>query len=457
MVPTNIDLPFHHEPARQVPVVAQCDVCVCGGGPAGVAAAIAAARAGTRTVLLEVQGCLGGVWTSGLLSYIIDAGQKPGIMAEVLRRLGAQGWQRGGTNYDAEGMKLLLETMCREAGVQVRLHTRVVAAARDEHNRLAVAITESKSGREAWAAQVFVDATGDGDLAAQAGCGFDAGHPENGQTQPMSLMCLLCGLDSLELDAAGLARREGDTAYNKAVKVRMREVMSAAGVEVSYAMPTLFQIHDDLYALMATHQYGASALDANQLTAATLEARGEVHALMGALRRGGGVWRRARIVATANHIGVREGRRIQGRYQITKHDLERGARFEDAVCRVTFGVDIHPPTPSRDVGYSSDGVKARPYDIPLRALIARDCDGLLLAGRCISGDFWAHASYRVTGNAVAMGEAVGRVAARAVKENCLPHEIGRFISLDEVRVGTTPEIYDPIAPAGKKTLVAVSN
>jgi hypothetical protein len=376
-----------------------------------VAAAIASARAGAKTVLLEVQGCLGGVWTSGLLSYIIDAGEKPGIMAELLRRLGDEGWQRGGTNYDAEGMKLILETLCREAGVQVRLHTRVVAAARDEQNRLAVAVTESKSGREAWAAKVFVDATGDGDLAAQAGCGFDLGHPESGQTQPMSLMCLLTGLDVLELDAAGLARHEGDGAYNNAVKVRMREAMSAAGVAVSYAMPTLFQIHDDLYALMATHQYGASALDANQLTAATLEARGEVHALLNALRRSGGVWRHARIVATANHIGVREGRRIHGRYEITRDDLERGARFKDAACHVTFGVDIHSVTPSKHVGYSSDGVKARPYNIPLRALIARDCDGLMLAGRCISDDFWAHASYRVTGNAVAMGYAAGAVAA----------------------------------------------
>ncbi|MFM8764963.1 MAG: FAD-dependent oxidoreductase, partial [Spartobacteria bacterium] len=181
------------EPSRTTPVVNHSDVLVCGGGPAGVAAAIAAAREGARTTLLELHGCLGGVWTAGALTWIIDHKNKSGVMKEILDRLQAGGfracladgtWTNG---YDHEGMKSLLEEMCMEAGIRIRLHTRVVAAGVDETNRLTHVITESKSGREAWSAGKFVDATGDGDLAAAAGCGFDMGRDEDGHTQPMSL------------------------------------------------------------------------------------------------------------------------------------------------------------------------------------------------------------------------------------------------------------------------------
>ena len=164
----------YHENERDIPVVEETDVVVCGGGPAG-AAAVIAARQGARTRLIELHGCLGGVWTTGSLSWIIDSANKPGLMAEITSRLDARDARRtrveGGKNYsyDVEEMKLLLDEMCAEAGVDVRLLTRVVGAARDSENRLSVVITESKSGREAWTASAFVDATGDGDLGALAG------------------------------------------------------------------------------------------------------------------------------------------------------------------------------------------------------------------------------------------------------------------------------------------------
>ena len=137
----------------------------------------------------------------------------------------------------------------------------------------------------------------------------------------------------------------------------------------------------------------------------------------------GGIWKNIRIVATADQIGIRESRRIYGRYTITKDDLIRGARFDDAVCRTTFGVDVHSLDPSKHKSIEKIGFKSKPYDIPLRSLIAKDVDGLMMAGRCISGDFYAHASYRVTGNAVAMGEAAGQVAGQAVSNNKLPQDI----------------------------------
>lgn len=405
------------EASRSTPVVNQSDVLICGGGPAGVAAAIAAARDGAKTTLIELHGCLGGVWTAGALTWIIDHENKDGVMKEILERLQAGGfrarladgtWTNG---YDVEGMKNVLEEMCMEAGVRIRLHTRVVAAGIDESNRLTHVITESKSGREAWSAKMFVDATGDGDLAAAAGCGFEMGRDEDGHTQPMSLLAILTGIEADQV-------REfiSDEGLPWGVPLEaLRKEMNRAGVEPSYSKPTLFRIHDNLFTLMANHQYLVKGTNADDLSRATLEARSEVRRIVDGLRSLGGCWANLRLVSTGAQIGVREGRRIHGRYTVSADDLRNGAQHEDAVADVTFCVDIHSVDPKKDKGLHNGGIKTKPYQIPLRALIARDVDGLLLAGRCISGDFFAHASYRVTGNAVATGEAAGRYAAKVAR------------------------------------------
>lgn len=412
----------YQEAARRVPVSGHSEVIVAGAGPAGVAAAVAAARAGASTLLIENQGCLGGIWTAGLLSWVIDQGNKDGLMREItgeLQRRDAYAPRAERTDYayDPEVMKLLLEELCAEAGVRVRLHTRVVAAEVEAGRRLRWLLTESKSGREAWSADTFVDCTGDGDLAAQAGCGFDQGRPGSGQMQPMSLMALVAGIqaDDVQPFIGG---------GGEAAKLALLAEMHRAGVDPSYAKPTLFRIRDTLFALMANHEYGVSGTDTDELTRATLRARREVHALVDALRGLGGCWDGLRIVATGAQIGVREGRRIHGRYTVTEEDLLSGATHADGICPVTFGIDVHATDPAHGKGYGTDNrARTRPYDIPLRALLAKDVDGLLMAGRCISGDFLAHSSYRVTGNAVAMGEAAGRCAALAARTGCLPHEV----------------------------------
>ncbi|MDD4441736.1 MAG: FAD-dependent oxidoreductase, partial [Kiritimatiellae bacterium] len=157
---------------------------------------------------------------------------------------------------------------------------------------------------------------------------------------------------------------------------------------------------------------------------ATLRARRELHALVDGLRGTGGVWQNVRLVSTAEQIGVREGRRLHGLYTVTAEDLRQGARFEDAVCRATFCVDVHALDQNKNKAIDKKVAwRTKPYDIPLRALIARDVSGLMFAGRCISGDFIAHSSYRVTGNSVALGEAAGRVCALAALSGRLPAEI----------------------------------
>jgi len=180
---------------------------------------------------------------------------------------------------------------------------------------------------------------------------------------------------------------------------------------------------------MINHEYGYSGLKAEDITKATLHARAELHNVINSLRETGELWKNIRIVATAEQIGVREGRRIKGHYYLTEDDLLQGRKHEDAVCHVTFNFDVHSTNPEKEKSIEKRKEKAKPYDIPLRALIAKDVDGLLLAGRCISGDFLAHSSYRVTGNAVSMGEAAGKVAAYSCKNNKLPQQL----SVEEVK------------------------
>jgi len=413
-------------PAVDIPIVDQHDVIVCGGGPAGIAAAIAAARTGADVRLLEVHGFLGGVWTAGMVNNFIDHENKSGLMKEILAELDKTKTQVHTKVFDIESMKLVLEQMCVKAGVKLLYQTRVTDVIKNSHNRLTHVIVENKSGRQAFAAKNFIDATGEGDVAAQAGCTFSWGHPESGKTQPMSMIALLGGIQYSVLNHKKIVMGD-DVTHDVAKKTFLKEI-ERAGISPSYTRPTLFRIRDDHFAMMANHEYGFSGIDAQQMTIATIQARQEIHNIINALRTLGGDWKDIQLLATSPQIGVREGRRITGRYTITADDLQKGARFKDAVCRATFCVDIHSLDKSHGGGYSQAGIQAQAYDIPLRSLIAKDVDGLLLAGRCISGDFYAHASYRVTGNAVPMGEAAGKTAAVASLSNRLAHEI----SIDEI-------------------------
>ncbi len=412
------------EEARDLPLVSDADVIVCGAGPAGVSAAISAARAGAKVRLFEAHGALGGVWTSSLLGYLLDF-DKPGLNIELVRKLrerdAINGSGMNGLSYQPEEMKLLLEELCITAGVKIQLHTRIAGALHDG-GRLSTVITESKSGRQAWSAPVFIDTTGDGDLGAQAGCEFEIGRDKACPCQPMTMYALLVVRDVTQI--AECIHGTGDGGRQVGPKA-FQDTLKRAGVTPSYGRACLFPIQGNLVLLMANHEYGINATDAAQVTEATLRARGELHQIVRGLRKLGGPWDGVQIAATPEQIGIRDGRRILGRYFMTSEDLIKGATQEDAVVRTTFPVDIHALTAedNKKAAYHNAGVKMKPYDIPLRALIARDVDGLMMAGRCISGDFIAHASYRVTGNAVAMGEAAGAAAAIAAKNKIAPHEV----------------------------------
>lgn len=430
------------ESSRNTPISGTSDVLICGGGPAGIAAALAAARAGVKTRLLEVNGCLGGVWTAGILSWLFEMDQ-PGIAREITRELDRRGARKNLCThrtekyaYDVEAMKLLLEEMLLKAGVEFHLHTRVVAPIL-EGRKLKAVVTESKSGREAWSASCFVDASGDGDLSALAGCGFDLGKPGSGALQPFTFMALftVADIEAIRPFIVFTTPALSHADFTEPVGRFFNEI-KAAGEEPSYHAATIFHLRGNLLALMVNHEYGVSPINERDVTRATVRGRAEVNRIVGALRRRGGPWEGMQIVATADQIGTREGRRIHGRYTVTEHDLRHAARHDDAVCRVSYWVDIHSTNPNAGRAFEPTAANAKTvpgqiaelpkmldYDIPLRAQMAKDVDNLLMAGRCISGDFVAHSSYRVTGVSVALGQAAGTAAALSVRMQKLPGEV----------------------------------
>ena len=415
--------------SHQSPTTNHYDLVVAGGGPAGIAAAVTAARLGAKVALLELKGSLGGVWTSGLLGCMICF-DKTDLDREItarLREMGAMLPRRPGdvrsysSNYvyEPEYMKIVLDDLVTGAGVDFRLHTHVVAVERRGRD-IAAVFTESKSGRERWEAKTFIDATGDGDLGAFAGCGFDTGDGHGGPDQPASLEAVLAipeneGLRPFVANDPFNYTAEGKRRVN-AKKVLLKELLRV-GINPSYHDPTLWRIHPGLFILAADHQYGVKVDDSAAITQATVRARRDLFNLTEALaRRGGEAWRGLRLVQTAEQIGHRGARRLHGRYTLTVDDVAAGRTFEDAVVTSTFGIDVHATTfaANRELAAGTPkGIHFKPFQIPLRACRAKDVDNLYMAGRCISGDFIPQASYRVTGTAIATGIAVAKHAVSA--------------------------------------------
>jgi len=396
------------------------DVIVCGGGPSGVAAAIASARAGAKTLLIEQGGCLGGMWTRGLLTWLIDTFGHNGLINEMMERLeqeadGAAFRQMPRFTADTEKTKLVFEKMCQEAGVALLYHTFVCGAVVEER-AIRYVLTESKDGPVAYGAKLFVDTTGDGDLGYHAGVSYRIGNDE-GVTQPMSLIAQVSGLDLDDMLPYDSRRSE-----NKSTKKRLLADMASVDVYPSYKSPLLAVLSEKYhrYGLMMNHEY-MSGLSARNLTQSTVSARAEIHAAVDALRSIGGMWEDVHITSTADMIGVREGRRLKGLYEVNKEDVSAGRCFEDAVCTIWFDTDVHNLKPGDHS--SKYGTVHPPYQIPLRSLISAEIDNLLMGGRCISGDFVAHGSYRVAGPAFRTGEVAGKAAAHCALNGILPKDI----------------------------------
>ncbi len=411
---------------RKTPVLDSYDVIVVGGGPAGFGAAVAAGRAGARTLLVEQFGCLGGMWTSGLVNPLFDFQNKGGIVAELAQRITAMGKSTmSGFPYytfDFETMKLLLDRITVAAGVEILFHT-YFADALVEGDTVAGIIVENKGGRGAYRARIVIDCTGDGDVAARAGAPWKMGRQADGMTQPMTLMFKIDNLDYVQNYPNPYGK---DTELFMLMK-RALEHKGITDYEFNFERPCLLRLPGQHVGVMQmTHIRGKSALDPRQLSEAELEGRERVNEAMAFLTTHLQQFEHAQLGQTAAMIGVRETRRIDGQYELTLEDMVRGARFDDGFCVCTFGVDIHEPDGKSQVDNPRHHIK--PYHIPYRCLVPQRVTNLLIAGRCISGSFEAHASYRVTGDCAAMGQAAGTAAALCIRNGIAPDRLdGRLV------------------------------
>lgn len=405
------------EPAREIPVVAEVDVLVAGGGPAGFAAAVAAARLGAKVMLIERYGCLGGLATGGLVLYmdgLSDGSERVigGVCWESMERLRAQGGLavRGPLKYDVDSelYKLTLDEMCVEAGVRLRLHSWVVNALVEE-GKVRGVVMESKSGREAVLAHTIIDATGDGDVAALAGADYDLGHMRVGLNMKVG------GVDQARYQA--FAEEQPERARDLRAALREQGGFPIGMGPTPYSDEGVFWVNvvgladrgglgprDD--ASYDERWYGhLNAVDAEDLTYAELELRRRLGMSLDYYRQNVPGYEKVRLLAFASQLGVRESRRILGKVVLSGEDVLTGRAFEDAIGRG---------------GLVWQGVA---YQIPYRALVPRDLGGLLMAGRCISADQAALGHIRVIPPMMVTGQAAGTAAFMAVELGREPGEV----------------------------------
>ena len=409
--------------SKEIPVAGCYDVVVCGGGPAGFIAAVAAAREGARVALVEQYGFLGGMATMGFvapLSVFTYNGAQVigGIPWEFVRRLEAMGGglvehPLGNVAFDPELYKLCVQRMVLEAGVDLFLHA-YFSGCRMDGKRVTHVFIESKNGTEALAAKVFIDATGDGDLAAAAGVPMQpremlpAGAPA--PLQPVSTYFILSGVDTSapRIREAMHHNRQGVNCQCESIRAELQAHAAEWGIPDFGGPWFCTTLHDGSVTVNMTRT-SVDACDNRAFSSAECRLREDVFRMAAILRDHFPEFRNSYVSAVAPHAGVRETRRILGVHTITAEEYVSGFRYPDSVSRGAHPIDIHA-----SAGHSQRlTFLKQPAYVPYRALIASDFPNILLAGRCLSADRAAFASLRVQASCMGTGQAAGLAAAQA--------------------------------------------
>lgn len=422
------------------------EVVVVGGGPAGIGAAVAAARNGAKTLLIERASFLGGCLAMDLafLTFHDQRGIQilNGIPQEIVDRVMALGGSPGhadtlGANMrtytamDPEIVKYVSQEIVLESGAEILLHALATDAVIDG-NRMAGVVVHGKGGREVIPGRVVIDCSGDADIAARAGVPFHKGRKEDGGVQAVTLMFRLAHVDTDKMaenwtmgltfatkpgaEEPTFLRAEGH--FDKWGEAWRREGM----FDNPHHYLAISSIRDGELKINTTRIAGIDATDTWDLTRAEIEGRRQVIAVHRFLKKHVPGFERSAVITTGPFLGVRETRRIVGEYVMQAEDVLEARDFPDNIGRGAFPIDIHDP---KGKGIRQQMIKGgRSFGIPYRILVPQKVEQLLVAGRCISATHHALGALRVMGPCMAMGQAAGTAAALAVKDGVLVRRVG---------------------------------
>ena len=390
------------------------DLIVVGGGFAGVAAAMEAARHGQDVLLVEKYNALGGAAINCLVMPFMnfwtndpETDEKKYLtgdlfleIVEELRKLDGMDPVR---SFHEEPLKLVLNRMCLRYGVELLFNTTVVGA-QVEKGKILSLQAWGKSRMLTLQADYYIDATGDAELAMLAGCRYQVGREGDGLCQPMTLCFRLGGIDR---ERYLLAKPTINPLYN--------EYQQKGLIQNPRENVLIFRtLQDDVLHFNTTRIVKMDPTDPVAVTKAEIEAREQVYEMYDFLKKNIPGFEKSYVMATALQIGIRESRMVEGEYKLTVEDIKSLARFDDAIAVANYDIDIHNPEGAGTSHYYFG--KGEWYEIPYRCLIPKDCANMLVAGRCISSDHEAQASYRIMPFCAELGQAAGAAVSLAKQD-----------------------------------------
>lgn len=421
-----------------LPVCAEVEVLIVGGGPAGVCAGLAAARQGKSVLVIEQFGCLGGIATVGGHGHIStnaawksDTRVVGGIAWEIQGRVEQAGFgvrNHYGSWFEIEGLKFVLEEMAREAELKLLYYTHFEEALVEEG--VVGAIIHNKSGRQIIRAERVVDCTGDGDVAVSAGVPFEVGRPGDHKCQPMTLMFHVGGIDFSRIcqsrqEDPGLKKTWAAAQAAGDMEPFQSQIM---GFEATPTRPGFMHCN-------FTHIINVAATSAEDLTAATIEGRRQAFHMIPVFRKYVPGMEECFLASAACVVGTRESRRIQGEVVLTEQDMQERREWPDSIGYGCFYFDVHNldgPGMDRETVHPPLGFR---YQIPYRILVPKAIDNLLVAGRCVSVTHLALGSIRVMSQCMVTGEAAGAASALSLSEGVTTRAVNVSRLQETLRAG----------------------
>jgi hypothetical protein len=403
---------IRYQTDREIPLIREADVVVVGGGPGGIGAAVMAARAGARTLLVERYSCPGGMAVSGEVHPFMPNHHNGEpldgpVYTDWLEAMDRYAPRSDKLAISKEAAMLAAEDLCLSAGVQLLYHHQLADVVMSGR-KIQCLVLLSKSGHAAVRGEQYVDCTGDADLAAMAGCSFEQGGP-SGHCQPMTLCFKLSHVDRARVPWKELTKHYHEARERGEIDCPREDVLHFSWID------------DDVVHFNTTRIIHKSGTNGPELSEAEVEGRRQVRQFVDFLHRNVPGFENARIHSIAQHIGVRETRRVKGTAYLTVKDYEACRKFPDAICRVNYPIDIHNPDGTGTVmNHLPEGEW---YEIPYGCVVAADVDNLLVGGRPISVDHAVHSSMRVMPPACTIGQACGMAGAMACRRGFLPRQL----------------------------------